>query len=36
MGMIDPKGNQPEALAKLADGSRNDNSQLANDGLFAN
>ena len=35
MSMIDPKGVQPEALAKLAEVSRNDNGQPVKDGVLA-
>ena len=35
MSMIDPKGVQPEALAKLAEASRNDNGQPVKDGVLA-
>ena len=35
MSMIDPKGVQPEALAKLAQVSRNDDGQPVKDGVLA-
>jgi hypothetical protein len=33
--MIDPKGTQPEALAKLAQVSRNDEGEPVNEGVLA-
>ena len=35
MSMIDPKGAQPEPLAKLAEVSRNDSGKPVKDGVFA-
>jgi hypothetical protein len=35
MSMIDPKGTQPEPLAKFAEVSRNDDGQPVKDGIFA-
>ena len=35
MSMIDPKGAQPEALAKFAEVSRNDNGEPVKNGVLA-
>jgi hypothetical protein len=35
MSMIDPKGTQPEALAKFAEVARNDNGEPVKDGVLA-